>query len=105
MANLDQISSCCLFIHASVGAVLRRGCVTVLFDGCERKYDNDSSEVVRSTVLTFTPRRAVSETGAKLSTALIPADITRSEEHTSELQSRRDLVCRLLLEKKKKKIK
>src|SRR5690349_24199164 len=27
----------------------------------------------------------------------------RSEEHTSELQSRRDLVCRLLLEKKKKK--
>src|SRR5690349_23857102 len=38
----------------------------------------------------------------------IPADprrcgAHRSEEHTSELQSRRDLVCRLLLEKKKKK--
>src|SRR2546422_6506404 len=29
-------------------------------------------------------------------------DITRSEEHTSELQSRLHLVCRLLLEKKKK---
>src|SRR5690349_6187824 len=29
--------------------------------------------------------------------------LVRSEEHTSELQSRRDLVCRLLLEKKKKK--
>src|SRR5438874_2451589 len=29
----------------------------------------------------------------------------RSEEHTSELQSRRDLVCRLLLEKKKQKTK
>src|SRR5438874_12301307 len=28
--------------------------------------------------------------------------LCRSEEHTSELQSRRDLVCRLLLEKKKK---
>src|SRR3712207_8119164 len=28
---------------------------------------------------------------------------TRSEEHTSELQSRQYLVCRLLLEKKKKK--
>src|SRR6266496_2071894 len=28
------------------------------------------------------------------------AAATRSEEHTSELQSRRDLVCRLLLEKK-----
>src|SRR5690349_22148079 len=31
------------------------------------------------------------------------APIRRSEEHTSELQSRRDLVCRLLLEKKKNK--
>src|SRR5439155_6960360 len=30
--------------------------------------------------------------------------IKRSEEHTSELQSRGHLVCRLLLEKKKKKI-
>src|SRR5690349_22403588 len=29
--------------------------------------------------------------------------VRRSEEHTSELQSRRDLVCRLLLEKKKHK--
>src|SRR2546421_1986140 len=28
---------------------------------------------------------------------------TRSEEHTSELQSRSDLVCRLLLEKKKQR--
>src|SRR2546421_9552236 len=32
------------------------------------------------------------------------AQIRRSEEHTSELQSRSDLVCRLLLEKKKKSI-
>src|SRR3712207_8207174 len=31
-----------------------------------------------------------------------PAYRTRSEEHTSELQSRQYLVCRLLLEKKKK---
>src|SRR5689334_24030172 len=30
--------------------------------------------------------------------------VTRSEEHTSELQSQFHLVCRLLLEKKKKKI-
>src|SRR5690349_23947511 len=32
----------------------------------------------------------------------VPHPVGRSEEHTSELQSRRDLVCRLLLEKKKK---
>src|SRR3712207_8028935 len=31
-----------------------------------------------------------------------PTPISRSEEHTSELQSRQYLVCRLLLEKKKK---
>src|SRR2546428_10305204 len=30
--------------------------------------------------------------------------VRRSEEHTSELQSRSDIVCRLLLEKKKKKL-
>src|SRR2546430_8688986 len=30
------------------------------------------------------------------------ADVERSEEHTSELQSQSNLVCRLLLEKKKK---
>src|SRR5207249_10803985 len=36
--------------------------------------------------------------------AILNATIkSRSEEHTSELQSRFDLVCRLLLEKKKKK--
>src|SRR5690349_24214752 len=32
----------------------------------------------------------------------VPRLLARSEEHTSELQSRRDLVCRLLLEKKKR---
>src|SRR6266536_5316405 len=33
-----------------------------------------------------------------------PVDWKRSEEHTSELQSRVDLVCRLLLEKKKEQV-
>src|SRR5690242_21215821 len=32
----------------------------------------------------------------------LPRTVTRSEEHTSELQSHVNLVCRLLLEKKKK---
>src|SRR3712207_8823871 len=35
--------------------------------------------------------------------AELHSETTRSEEHTSELQSRQYLVCRLLLEKKKKK--
>src|SRR5216684_5296376 len=37
----------------------------------------------------------------RMSRRLAPSDL-RSEEHTSELQSRLHLVCRLLLEKKKK---
>src|SRR5205085_7845042 len=38
-----------------------------------------------------------------LQTDLGKLDVLRSEEHTSELQSQSNLVCRLLLEKKKKK--
>src|SRR3989442_4100927 len=43
-------------------------------------------------------------TGTILATALAgPGECGRSEEHTSELQSRPHLVCRLLLEKKKER--
>src|SRR3712207_8831385 len=50
--------------------------------------------------------RAVGQTGARGSCAPAPMSLdfvrqARSEEHTSELQSRQYLVCRLLLEKKK----
>src|SRR5699024_11846689 len=48
----------------------------------------------------YIPRRL--RTASKPSRIVIdPALYSRSEEHTSELQSRFDLVCRLLLEKKK----
>src|SRR2546422_4304506 len=40
--------------------------------------------------------------GASSAGSAPPEPATRSEEHTSELQSRLHLVCRLLLEKKKK---
>src|SRR3712207_8916981 len=52
-----------------------------------------------------TPRTgldAVADLHALLETANVPSPYLRSEEHTSELQSRQYLVCRLLLEKKKK---
>src|SRR3712207_7150329 len=55
------------------------------------------------------PRRRASPTASTMSSATETAigptpsvPSTRSEEHTSELQSRQYLVCRLLLEKKKK---
>src|SRR3712207_9018080 len=58
-------------------------------------------------VATFGPGSASSDNGA--GAAAVRGDLVvgwarrRSEEHTSELQSRKYLVCRLLLEKKKRK--
>src|SRR5690606_40937294 len=43
-----------------------------------------------------------SSSGMKTVSMALPWPTSRSEEHTSELQSRENLVCRLLLEKKKK---
>src|SRR6266511_2142302 len=46
--------------------------------------------------------RSAIDVHPKRETGLVAnAELTRSEEHTSELQSRENLVCRLLLEKKK----
>src|SRR5688572_32308319 len=42
------------------------------------------------------------EVEAPVAPARSPDGVPRSEEHTSELQSQSNLVCRLLLEKKKK---
>src|SRR3712207_8627775 len=44
---------------------------------------------------------ATRELNAAYLTVMLEGKYTRSEEHTSELQSRQYLVCRLLLEKKK----
>src|SRR2546428_8527747 len=62
--------------------------------------------IQRSTHHELNSRREIDKLMAKLGT--MPQilcwnchKLTRSEEHTSELQSRSDLVCRLLLEKKK----
>src|SRR5947209_15270886 len=44
----------------------------------------------------------VMDTGNIMTNAMVFQNVRRSEEHTSELQSRQYLVCRLLLEKKKK---
>src|SRR2546430_8510151 len=47
----------------------------------------------------FGPREGTSSSGTRAT-----ANSKRSEEHTSELQSQSNIVCRLLLEKKKKHI-
>src|SRR5207237_9235780 len=55
---------------------------------------------VRSSTRTIQPKRAASSAGRAPRSQ---CGGRRSEEHTSELQSHLNLVCRLLLEKKKKK--
>src|SRR2546430_3603547 len=55
------------------------------------------ARVLRSQVLVLRSREFVDAIHA------LGASVARSEEHTSELQSQSNLVCRLLLEKKKKR--
>src|SRR5206468_11701415 len=69
-----------------------------------RSASSTSSASIRSTP-TQRPASRASYAAISPSTATIRTRPRRSEEHTSELQSRSDLVCRLLLEKKKKKTK
>src|SRR5690349_23522250 len=67
---------------------------------CSRRYSSALRNVAEAN-LPNCARTASSKfvNSASRQTISIPL-ATRSEEHTSELQSRRDLVCRLLLEKK-----
>src|SRR3712207_7730758 len=78
---------------------------TTLFRSCGRpssayreRIAGDRRHARPASSRTATPI-AETATGALQMSASVP----RSEEHTSELQSRQYLVCRLLLEKKKKK--
>src|SRR3712207_7724546 len=69
---------------------------------------NGHSETVSGSVdghaLLVAAGRAPNIEDLHLQVAGVDANKQRSEEHTSELQSRQYLVCRLLLEKKKKKL-
>src|SRR3712207_8899613 len=56
-----------------------------------------SSSAILNALLTVINERKFYQDGQP-----VPVRMKRSEEHTSELQSRQYLVCRLLLEKKKK---
>src|SRR5438445_8989867 len=58
---------------------------------------------VRATSATSAEREATRAASMPKEPSPLTPRASRSEEHTSELQSRQYLVCRLLLEKKKKK--
>src|SRR5438034_5036906 len=60
--------------------------------------NNKAPRVRVNRQIRISPIRVIAPDGAQLGVLTV-----RSEEHTSELQSHSDLVCRLLLEKKKRK--
>src|SRR5207248_1783320 len=95
---------------------LARRSLQMLFEPPRDRQPRSHSATIRGVASRAAPRRAGSPAPAEASpgrppplpplTAAIrftrsPAFFPRSEEHTSELQSPYDLVCRLLLEKKK----
>src|SRR5690606_39561100 len=92
---------CALRLHSSAFFLLRRrppGSTLFPYTTLFR-----SSVVVSGTSSTypvFTITFAEATSFAKVTNGVDYVQVNRSEEHTSELQSRENLVCRLLLEKK-----
>src|SRR3712207_8304788 len=72
---------------------------TTLFRSSSARSNTAASSEVRAE--SIRPSRPSTTSWQACSTSA-PCWVSRSEEHTSELQSRQYLVCRLLLEKKKK---
>src|SRR3712207_7904976 len=72
---------------------------TTLFRSLGEQFDNAGARVLADTLDTATARYL--QEGKEPARKVGQIDNRRSEEHTSELQSRQYLVCRLLLEKKK----
>src|SRR5690349_3893069 len=118
-ASMNAPSIPVKFARANASALaerLRRECdAEVLFDRASRgRYATDASIYQVEPIGIVVPRteeaaRVAIAIAAQEGVPILPRGAgssqcgQRSEEHTSELQSRRDLVCRLLLEKKKKK--
>src|SRR5690606_40892823 len=75
-------------------AMAQRGNIVLLHDA-----GGDRSQTVEALPMIIDELRA---RGFRFVTVSELLGLSRSEEHTSELQSRENLVCRLLLEKKKR---
>src|SRR3712207_8797118 len=75
---------------------------TTLFRSADTKRKNAKALTARPTAVVPTPKERANSGMAGATMPNPRATTNRSEEHTSELQSRQYLVCRLLLEKKKR---
>src|SRR5438105_10896692 len=94
--NFRQVAQATSKSHSAIGHILNYGLARI--QSARRRDDIEKAmeESLMEVVPRLEKRTHYLATFANLATL-------RSEEHTSELQSRVDLVCRLLLEKKKKK--
>src|SRR3989442_11295668 len=86
------------------GAVVVTGASSGIGEACALRLDRRGFQVFAG-VRSAKDQKSLKSKGVGPVTPILldVTDDARSEEHTSELQSRPHLVCRLLLEKKKKK--
>src|SRR2546422_6493132 len=74
---------------------------TTLFRSYTRVHGHLRTSPLRRRAVRYIPLEAIARSGPRGYAGALKQTTSRSEEHTSELQSRLHLVCRLLLEKKK----
>src|SRR5690349_22650613 len=99
LSSHDYLVSSCIFFFFFL--MIRRPPRSTLFP-YTTLFRSDFSLLTRLQAFGLDAHFTVEQCGRNAGNYFINFNGTRSEEHTSELQSRRDLVCRLLLEKKKK---
>src|SRR3712207_8522432 len=74
---------------------------SISYDAFKNQNRSDQEAYVKGKKVLYFYHDSIDAIGDKAKTEHRTFDACRSEEHTSELQSRQYLVCRLLLEKKK----
>src|SRR2546430_11818642 len=87
--------------------MIRRPPISTLFPYTTLFRSATSAPVCQSQirrVWSLEPEASLPPSGEKATPVTQPSWPCRSEEHTSELQSQSNIVCRLLLEKKKKQV-
>src|SRR5699024_10657318 len=98
--DIDKIMNLTLILYSLVNSS-NNGCAAYIVEKIKKEVSANAIAICQN-ALSFVVYPLVSTVPPTIKQSIVlPYSIIRSEEHTSELQSRFDLVCRLLLEKKK----